>query len=89
MIQKDSNYKRLEMLASELNQRTLLNFPKGTLCNRANAFPVRGLQGASISDQISGEVCTTSKLDQDYHKMLESVKGHSPAKTVDVWVLSL
>jgi len=41
-----------------------------------------------ISDQISGEMRTTSCC-QAYHKMLESVKGHSSAKTMDDRVLIL
>jgi len=38
-----------------------------------------------ISDQISGKVRTTSWC-QAYHKTLESVKGHSPATTVDTGI---
>ena len=41
-----------------------------------------------IFDQLGADVRTTSCY-QEYHKMLELVKGHAPAKTIDNGVLIL
>jgi hypothetical protein len=41
-----------------------------------------------IFDQLGADVRTTSCC-QEYHKMLELVKGHAPAKTIDNGVLIL